>query len=369
MEKPTLRSHRFLFPLSILAILLFAASAHAQAIIKVNDNVNMKIGALVQGWADEAQDATTKGYAQNLFLRRMRFIVAGQVSPTVSFFFETDNPNLGKAPKALASGFVTQDAFIEWKPISNAFMIDAGMMLPPLCRNCLESAATLLSLDYGTYSFTESAPTQSAVGRDTGFLAKGYLDDSHVEYRAGLFQGVRQNAAPGHTAAGNPFRATGRVMYNVWDTEVGYVIPGMYLGNKKVLSFGVGADHQSSYKAYSADAFLSMPSVNKDAFNGELTLLHFDGGTFLASIPRQRDMTLQAGYYLAASKVMPFVRFEDQKFSLSSNNGKDNQRLQGGLTWYPNGNNYNIKGAYGRVKPKIGNTTNELTVQMQFFYF
>jgi hypothetical protein len=369
MEKPTPRPHGFLFPLSILAILLFATAAHAQAIIKVNDNVNMKIGALVQGWADEAQDATTKGYAQNLFLRRMRFIVAGQVSPTISFFFETDNPNLGKSPKALASGFVTQDAFIEWKPINNTFMIDAGMMLPPLCRNCLESAATLLSLDYGTYSFTESAPTQSAVGRDTGFLAKGYLDDSHVEYRAGLFQGVRQAAAPGHTAAGNPFRATGRVMYNVWDTEVGYVIPGLYLGNKKVLSFGAGADHQSSYKAYSVDGFLSMPSANKDAFNGELTLLHFDGGTFLASIPRQRDVTLQAGYYLAANKIMPFVRFEDQKFSLASNSAKNNQRFQGGLTWYPNGNNFNIKGAYSRVKPKVGNTTNELTVQMQFFYF
>jgi hypothetical protein len=369
MEKTTPRTRGFLFPLSILAFLLFATAAHAQAVIKVNDNVNMKIGALVQGWADEAQDPTTKGYAQNLFLRRMRFIVAGQISPNISFFFETDNPNLGKSPKALSSGFVTQDAFIEWKPVNNAFIIDAGMMLPPLCRNCLESAATLLSLDYGTYSFTESAATQSAVGRDTGVLAKGYLDNSHFEYRAGLFQGVRQAAAPGRTGAGNPFRATGRVTYNVWDTEVGYVVPGAYLGNKKILSFGAGADHQSSYKAYSADGFLSLPAANKDAFNGELTLLHFDGGTFLASIPRQRDMTLQAGYYMAATKVMPFVRFEDQKFSLTSNSAKNNQRFQGGLTWYPNGNNFNIKGAYSRVKPKVGNTTNELTVQMQFFYF
>jgi hypothetical protein len=369
LEKPTPRSRGFLFPFSILAFFLFATAAHAQAIIKVNDNVNLKFGALVQGWADEAQDATTKGYAQNLFVRRIRFLVAGQVSPNVSFFFETDNPNLGKSPKALASGFVTQDAFIEWKPVSSAFMIDAGMMLPPLCRNCLESAATLLSLDYGTYSFTESAATQSAVGRDTGFMAKGYLQNSHLEYRAGLFQGFRQAAATGRTGAGNPFRATGRVMYNVWDTEVGYVIPGMYLGNKKVLSFGVGADHQSSYKAYSADGFLSMPLANKDAFNGELTLLHFDGGTFLTAIPRQRDETLQAGYYMAATKVMPFLRFEKQDFSLAASKAKNNQRFQAGLTWYPNGNNFNIKGAYSRVQPKVGNNTSELTVQMQFFYF
>ena len=242
-------------------------------------------------------------------------------------------------------------------------------MLPPLCRNCLESAAGLLSLDYGTFSFTESAPTTSSVGRDTGFQAKGYLAGGHFEYRAGLFQGVRQAAATGKTAAGNPLRSTGRVMYNVWETETGYVYPGNYLGNKKILSFGVGADHQSSYKAYSADAFLSMPLPNKDALNGELTLLHFDGGTFLTAIQKQRDITLQGGYYMAGPKVEPFVRIESQSFSLSANKPKDNKRFQGGLSWYPNGNNFNIKGAYSRVKPKVGNSTNELTVQLQYFYF
>src|SRR5439155_27224608 len=118
-------------------------------------------------------DATTKAYANNLFLRRIRFSVCGQISPNVSFVFETDNPNLGKVTvagttttKVISTGFTTQDAFVEWKPTgNNAFIIDGGLMLPPLCRNCLESAATLLSLDYGSYSFTESAATQSAVGR------------------------------------------------------------------------------------------------------------------------------------------------------------------------------------------------------------
>ena len=363
---PTFR--RIILFLSVCG-LLFPVIANAQVVIKVNDNINFKVGTLIQAWADSAQDATTKGYADNLFLRRMRFLVGGQITPNISFFFETDNPNLGKAPKNLGGGFITQDAFIEWKPKSNAFMIDAGLLLPPLCRNCLESAGGLLSLDYGTFSFTESAPTQSSVGRDTGALAKGYLDSGHFEYRVGAFQGFRQAAATGKTASGNPPRFTGRVMYNVWDTESGYVYPGYYLGNKRVLSFGVGADHQSRYKAYSADGFLSLPTAGKNAINGELTLLRFDGGTFLTAIPDQTDGTAQLGFYLAPTKIMPWVRAERQSFRLSANQPKNNTREQAGLTWYPNGGNFNIKGAYSRVSPRTGNKTNEFTVQMQFFYY
>src|SRR6059058_5425512 len=215
-----------------LALLVFPAVSRGQATIKVNDNINFKVGTLIQAWADTTQDPATKGYANNLFLRRIRFILGGQITPNITFFFETDNPNLGKAPKNLSGGFTTQDAFIEWKPGSDAFMLDAGMMFVPLCRNCLESAASLLSLDYGSYTFTQSAATQSSVGRDTGFQAKGYLVGGHLEYRAGAFQGVRG------AGSRNALRTAGRLQYNVWDKETGYLYPGLYLGNKKILSFG-----------------------------------------------------------------------------------------------------------------------------------
>jgi hypothetical protein len=163
-------------------IILVPTLAQAQAVIKVNDNVSLRFGALLQGWIDETQDPASQDYAKSIFLRRMRFLVGGQISPNISFFFETDNPNLGRTTaanqaKALGSGFIMQDAFAEWKPTgTTAFMIDGGLMLIPLCRNCLESAGTLLSLDYGSFSFNQSAATQSSVGRDTGIQFKGYLN-------------------------------------------------------------------------------------------------------------------------------------------------------------------------------------------------
>src|SRR5438445_9153348 len=202
-----------------LLLLLIPTISRAQATIKVNENISLRFGALIQAWADAAQDAATKKYANNLFMRRMRILIGGTLTPNVSFFFQTDNPNLGKAPKALGSGFLTQDAYLEWKPRSNAFMLDAGLMLPPFCRDCLGSAGALLSLDYNSWSFVASGPTQSSVGRDTGFQAKGYLVNGHFEYRAALLQGVRVPAtttpAPGSSIARNGFRITARGQYDV----------------------------------------------------------------------------------------------------------------------------------------------------------
>src|SRR5207253_1397539 len=151
------------FLLCLAIVLLIAPLAQAQVQIKVGDNILIKFGILAQGWADTAQDATTKAYANNLFLRRIRFIVGGQISPNVS------------------------------------------------------------------YLFTESAATQSVVGRDTGFQAKGYLAGGHFEYRGAVFQGFR--------AAGsrNSLRTSARVSYNPFDTEAGYTYPGLYLGNKHVV--------------------------------------------------------------------------------------------------------------------------------------
>ncbi|MGZ8878022.1 MAG: hypothetical protein ACXW2O_07820, partial [Candidatus Aminicenantales bacterium] len=118
-----IRWNRFALVSLALLIALLPAVANAQAVIKVNDVVNFKLGIVLQAWADwEGVSDTagnTAGFRQNLFLRRARFLVGGQVAKDVTFFFMTDNANLGKTTvggtgtglKAPATGFVVQDAF------------------------------------------------------------------------------------------------------------------------------------------------------------------------------------------------------------------------------------------------------------------
>ena len=84
MANRTMRSTVF-GVLVIAAALLVAVPASAQVVMKVNDNVFFRFGIQIQSWADFLQDATTRGYGENLFIRRARFLVTGQVAPNVTF--------------------------------------------------------------------------------------------------------------------------------------------------------------------------------------------------------------------------------------------------------------------------------------------
>lgn len=361
--------------------MLLPAGAHAQAAIKVNDNVSLRFGVLVQAWADLQQDAAAnQNYQQNIFLRRARLLFGGQVAPRVTFFVETDAANLGRVSgngaKGIAPTVILQDAWAEYK-VSDALQIDGGLMLIPLCRNCLQSAATLLPLDYGAYTFTASTPTQSTVGRDVGVQAKGYLLENRVEYRAGLFQGLREGVVGvGNSVAGrNAFRVAGRVQVNLLEPEVTpFFYTGTYLGKKRVLAIGAGIDAQQDYTAYAVDGFFDHPvGTAGDGFTLQGDFIHFDGGNFLA-IAKQNTFYVETGYYNNASHLMPFASFGTRSLSNApANNTTEDTRFQLGLGWMPSGHNANVKLAWNHVSPKNTtanfNATNELTVQLQAFYY
>src|SRR6185295_3803736 len=137
--------------LSLVMLLAGTAAVHAQILIKASDDVNFKLGVLGQFQADTLEDPLNDTNSNNLFIRRLRLMFAGQVAKNVTFFIETDSPNLGKAVppagKTVAPEFI-QDAYGEFK-VSDAFALDAGLMFVPFSRNSLQSAATLLPIDYG----------------------------------------------------------------------------------------------------------------------------------------------------------------------------------------------------------------------------
>jgi hypothetical protein len=89
-----------------------SSPAIAQVVWNPTEEVKFKFGVQGQVWADENQSPSTGGYSQNLFLRRARLLVGGEIGNNLTFFLQTDDPNLGKTPKALGAGFLLQDAFL-----------------------------------------------------------------------------------------------------------------------------------------------------------------------------------------------------------------------------------------------------------------
>jgi Phosphate-selective porin O and P len=359
--------------LVIAAALLTSAPADAQILLKVNDNVFLRFGIQMQDWADMQQDATTKGYAENLFIRRARFLLTGQVAPNVTFFFQTDNPNVGKAPKSatsLTSGFILQDAWAEWK-ISDAIALDAGEFLVPLSRIALTSTTSFLTLDISPTATVFSGPTQSNGLRDTGFELKGYLVGGRLEYRGAIFQGLRDTGATGTLAGRNAFRHSAFLQYEFFEKERGYVYRGTNLGKNKILAISGGYDGQKTYKSYSGNVYASLPMGAGNEFAGQIQRSHYDGGTYITALPRQNDDVIELGYYLSALKLQPFFKVEDQKFNPAATPSKDQNRVGGGLNYYVSGQNLKFTGQVLRVKPKNNaiNSTTEFTIQMQMWYY
>jgi phosphate-selective porin O/P len=348
---------------ALLLVVAGAAPARAQVEIYASDDVSVKLGILGQFQGDTLTDPPTDANIDNLFVRRVRLMFGGQVAKHVTFFVETDTPNLGKtvppAAKNIQPGTIVQDAYGEFKA-SQAFAIDAGLMFVPFSHNSVQSAATLLPIDYGAYTFSQSAPTQSATGRDAGFQARGYLLSDRLEYRVGAFQGVRD--ARSH----NPFRYVGRVQYNFLDTDTGFFYTGTSVGKKKFFTIGGAVDAQKHYRGYDADAFVDLPA-GPGAFTGQVDYTHFDGDITFASLPKQNDYLIELGYLIAAVKLTPVLQFSNRDI-VDATKGDENHWSVGLNYWWA-GHNANVKFAYSRISPTGSESQNELTLQLQLFYF
>ena len=352
------------------------------------DGTNIRLGLLLQPQFEAVNSPTLGGYSQNLYLRRTRILLGGTLLGKVDFFVDTDYPNLfhttnsgtAAAPEyqKATPGMNIQDAFVTYKPLAgmkayaDMFKIDVGYMLPAMAHNAVQGATTLYSLDYFSYSFQHSgsfSSTSSPVGRDVGVQVRGLVIDGHLEYRLGLFQGLRDNRTGTDMEARNFFRATGRLQINLLDPETGFFYQGTYLGTKKILSIGVSGDLQDKYKYFAADGIVDLP-LGPGVVTGQVNFAHWNGGGFLIpNLVKQSALMGEAGYLIADIRLNPIVRIEHR---WGSGAVPDETKLGGGLAFWPNGHNINLKAFYAHVKDTLNGAStnyNQLNLQMQVYFF
>lgn len=345
-----------------IATAIAAARADGQAVLKVNDDVSFKFGVLLQGQADWLESSTAEDWQQNLLLRRVRLIVGGSVAKNVSFFIDTDSPNIGKTVGGTKTGtsMIIQDAFLSWK-LADELTIDGGLALTGAAHNSLQGATTLLPIDYGAYSFLFSGPTQNVVGRDTGFQLRGYPFAQKLEYRVGVWAGQRDSASK------QSFRTTARLQYNFLEADTGFFYSGTSLGKKKILALGVGCDAQKDYKSWAGDVYVDLPVGNAGAVSGQLDWIRYDGGETFTNLPKQDVIYAEGGFFIKSAKLMPFFVYGNK--NVSGTEAGDESRWSVGLGYMAFGHNLNLKAAYGKIDPKNGKSVDQFTIQLQAFYF
>jgi hypothetical protein len=359
----------------------------------IGNGSTLKVGLLIQPQFQSLGSPALDGNSYNLFIRRTRLLVAGTLFGAFDYFFDTDYPNLflaaNEGPTATAAATTTkatpgmniQDAFITWKALGDLLKVDAGYMLPPMAHNAVQGAGTLYSWDYFAFTFLSTANTllgssASPVGRDLGVQLRGLLLDGHIEYRLGLFQGVRNPETPsaiGDTAttvgANNFFRATGRIQINLLDAEPGFFYAGTYLGKKKILSLGLSGDTQSSYHYLAGDIFADLP-LGPGVFTAQVDVAHWTGGTFIP-LAKETAVMGEAGYNFDAVHISPIVHVEHLWGGTSPGGitSADQTRAGGGLAFWPYGHTSNLKAFYTRnTEAGAPHAANQFNLQWQLYF-
>jgi hypothetical protein len=344
---------------------LLAAAAPAAAQLQWSSkdgSQSFKVGLLGQMQAEEADVAGSDDTSKNLSFRRLRLIMGFNLSDKLSIFVDTDSPNLGKATAGVKdTGNIFIQDFAATYKFAQAFQLDGGLLLMEQDYNHNQSAASLMTLDYGAYTFNESTPTTSRTGRDYGLRARGYVADDHLEYRLGIYQGVRG------TNNSNEFRYAGRLMYTFFTPQVGLFYRGTSLGKTHSLSIGGSFDKQEEYHNYAGDFYLDQPLGGGNSLVLQGDYNQIDGGKFLTTLPKQDDVLIEAGVYFASVKLQPFIQYasEDFKDPLRIDETRDTF----GIAYFLAGHNDNVKLSYTRIEPKHGDSRKQINLQWQVFQF
>jgi len=262
--------------------------------------LNVSVQVQTEGLINESGAPNGNDVSYDIFVRRTRLLVNGDISQNFSYLFQIDNANFGKFGNFTGRAIV-QDAWIGWAPTGitggNVIYIDAGLLLIPISRHLLNSTTNFITADVHTDEFR--IPGNQFPGlRDTGVQVRGWWLDKKIGFRGGVYEGYAPFVQTGGVAGANGCTATGAgcitpkrypqfagfINFDIIGTEEGGWLYGAYKWAKDpVLSVGVSGVYQAdairntginpggnvtSQRLASADVYLNFPQTE----NAELVI-------------------------------------------------------------------------------------------------
>ncbi len=245
----------------------------------ISEDSNMQLAFLGQIHAAYSDDAADK---EDIYLRRARIILSGQITDGVRFFAETDNDNAGRNGTTDVETDI-QDAFVDLRLAENHW-VEVGLILLPFSFENKSSAASLLGLDYNSEVIKM---VNTFVWRDYGAELHGNFGKKFA-YRAGVFDGYDDSASTKNPDA--PLRYTGHLALNlVGEAETGWFFTQERLSDKPYLTIGVGGDYQEE-----ATRVVSTNGTPDKITDNQAVVFDFQSGCNAGSLA----LTLNGAWYV-----------------------------------------------------------------------
>jgi hypothetical protein len=359
--------------LSLLATLVALLHAGPAAAVKLTlgEEAVLNVNVLLQPQSQLLKDAAPVGHVgTDLYLRRIRLLVFGNVTKNLSFFIETDQPNYGRDGNFDVSLFM-QDAFVSYM-FADKVWVDAGLLIAPLSRHNLQGAIALNTVDYhaGLVHFT---PGVGKVWRDTGVQLRGFAGP--LGFRAALLNGAEGVRKPDATVNPDDLpRGVAHVRWNFLTREEDLFFQGIYFDDKPRLSVGLGADYQPSAVATASgvhaslalatDVFLDIPLAGDQSVVFQTHVFHYREGF--------DNMMSGTGFFSEAGwRIGRFEPVLSGEYFNSRVVNQDQLILRPGFNVWFQGHTFNLKTevAFARVGDlSRADTAITGTAQLQFFY-
>jgi predicted porin len=373
----------------VVAFLVCGMMNPASAGIKVDvgDNANLEVGIWAQAWYQWVEDGkvTASGTEDlnDFLIRRAYLYLKGDVTDLVSFFTHLAQDKAGMNKSSIdALGNVSDtvvDNDVEWRDLwitlnlHEHLKVQMGRMYIPLTRNYgTTSTKAMLTTDL---PFLQGGSRggifyASKTGRDDGVTLWGNPMDGLLQYRLMVSEGVESSENPDDN-----LRFVGRVSLSLLEPETGWFNKGTYLGKKKVLSLGVGADSQSDLvlggteddnSVWTADVFFDHP-LGDGAITVEAAYIDIEHCTTtqgLVGMSKGDDAEnwyVQAGY-LFPCHLQPYVRYE----TVDVDNKDETDFWSVGANYYLKGHNCKISADYTNVDPDASGLDDRDIVTVQF---
>ncbi len=173
--------------------LLIAPAALATKVPIPVEGASLNLSVQVQTEAMVTENGAPNGTdpAYDIFVRRTRILVNGDISQNFTYLIQVDNANFGKFGNFTGRAIV-QDAWIGWAPTGitggNVLYIDAGLLLMPISRQLLNSTTNFITADVHTDEFRFPGNGFPAL-RDTGIQLRGWWLDKKIGFRGGVYEG------------------------------------------------------------------------------------------------------------------------------------------------------------------------------------
>ncbi|MBI5542395.1 MAG: hypothetical protein HY901_00785 [Deltaproteobacteria bacterium] len=373
----------------------------------------IKVRALLQPALSIAQSDAPDGKSSDtdLYLRRARIMLVGQLNERINFFAETDSPNFGKKGDFAVNAYI-QDAWLELN-LLDELQLDAGMLITPFSRHAMQSGASLHSLEYRT-AVVRYPTGSNKVWRDMGVTLRGAALGRRLDYRLAILNGVHGSKDDPRNPTDLP-RVTARVAWSFLQPEAGPGLAGFFykgislaktaegiVTDKKHLTLGVSFDWQKdlnvsyvpgttevarrqAYWAAAVDLFADLPVAANGlmGLTGQLNGYYYDHGD------RRLVDGAQASYYGAnaakygseytgygmmselgvrydAYSVFAAVDFFEA--TRADGDAGDVLSTHGGLAWWWAGYSSNLKLQLGRTKKDGGDWKFQAVLQAQLLF-